>query len=88
LIEQAGGQAGTDPEVHMRLPLLAAAACYGVLCLSQPGQAAITITAAPTEMAVAVQPVAHYWHGRYYRYRWHGGYYAHRRWWHGTWRYY
>jgi hypothetical protein len=72
----------------MRLLRLTAAACCGLLALSQPGKAAITITAAPAVAPVAVQPAAYYWHGRHWAYRWHGGYYAHRRWWHGYWRYY
>jgi hypothetical protein len=72
----------------MRLLTLTAAACCGLLALSQPSAAAITITAAPQTATLAVQPVDYYWHGRHWAYRWHGGYYAHRRWWHGYWRYY
>ena len=53
------------------------------------------ITAAPiaplpeavTGSTANITPV-YYYHGRYYRYRWHGAYYAHRRYYHGHYRYY
>jgi hypothetical protein len=60
----------------------------GLLTVAVVHQAVASVAIPPKIGAPQAEPVAYYYHGRYYPYHWHGHYYNHRGWHHGHWRYY